>query len=48
MDEVDEVIQSWAMVAEVIYERRTAGDHTWSGFLSEFLTEVDKARESVS
>lgn len=38
---MDDVIKKYAKIAENIYHNRTAGDHTWTGFLAEFIMELD-------
>lgn len=38
---VDEVIQLHALKGEQIYENRTAGDHTWVGYLADFLMKIE-------
>ncbi len=42
--DVHATFKKYGQKAEKIYDRRTAGDHTWTGFLSEFLQEIDAAR----
>lgn len=41
---VDELIAEYAEKLERIYNERTAGDHTFTGVLAMFLSEVDNTR----
>lgn len=41
----DEIINYYVVVLEEVYKERTAGDYTFDGILSEFLRQIDKARE---
>jgi len=48
MAAIDDVIAKYAAQCEKIYNERTAGDHTWTGVLGVFLTEVKKAEASTT
>ena len=39
-ENADALIRKYAAEGEQIYENRTAGDHTWTGFLATFLMEL--------
>lgn len=41
---MDELIARYSVELQLIYDKQTAGDHTFSGVLGEFLREVDLKR----
>lgn len=47
MDTIDEVVAEYADIAKTIYEKRLAGDHTWSGFLTRFLADIRATGEEI-
>ena len=40
---IDELISKYESIMQSIYDNRTAGDHTFTGVLSEFAREVERA-----